>query len=104
MAARKQQTKKNPTNAEIMLAVQSLQKVVNPLLDDVASLKQWQRDQQIAKAAVAEYVKENPPAEQQAEKSDQWLNRELVKTLGVALAVILALVTLIAQLKGVQLK
>lgn len=87
--------KRNPTNAEIMA-------VLRPLVKDVQDLKQWKRDQEIAKAAVAEYAKENPP--RTLKGSDQWLNRELVKTLGIALAVILALVTLFVQYHGGVIK
>lgn len=99
MMTKGQLPKRNPTNAEIM-------DVLKPMVADVQALKEWKRDTEIAKSAVAEYVAANPsptPLSTKQQGSDQWLNRELVKTLGIALAVILALVTLIAQVKGVTL-
>lgn len=97
MAQRK--TKRNPTNAEIMLKLEELGERVNKNSSALITLNQWKRDQEIARTAVAEYVKENPKPTSPT-SSDQWLNRELVKTLGVALAVILALAELLIQLRG----
>lgn len=89
---------KNPTNADIM-------KLLQPLIKDVQDLKQWRRDQDIAKAAVAEYVQAQPAVAQNTtatQGSEQILNQQLVKYLGAALAIILALITLFSQLKGLK--
>lgn len=90
-------TKRNPTNAEILGELHVLQSKVTPLVRDVDTLMQWKRDQEIAKTAVAEYVAAQPKKPNQG--SNEWLNRELVKMLGVAFAIILALVSLLTQLK-----
>lgn len=72
---------------------------LNSVIDRVDDLEDRQKEADIAKAAIAQYVKDNPAPKSQG--GDQWLNRELVKTLGIALAVILALVELLVQLKSV---
>lgn len=98
-----QSYKKPPTNAELMAKLDYLTGVVEPLVPQVSELMQDKRDKVISDQAVAKFVKDNPtpPPSQPLPPSsgnDRAMNAKLITALGIALAVILALVGLITQL------
>lgn len=71
--------------------------VLYPLVDRVTLLEQWKHDQELAKSAVAEYVKSQP---KQSPRSEQILTKDLIKIIVTALGIIGALVALLTQLHG----
>lgn len=93
--------KKNPSNAEIMSEVIALKGMVKPLVPQVKELMEDKHDREL----IAKYVASNPPAASPApqlpQRASPVINQELIKALGVALTVILALVTLVASYHGV---
>lgn len=93
---RQQSTRRNPTNAEIIKEVRALARTVDmipQLRTDVDTLLAEQHDREIAKKAVEAYIKATP----KTVGSDQWLNRELLKALLIALGLVAAA---LALLKG----
>lgn len=90
--------KKNPTNAEIMTELVSLRQIVKPLVPQVKELMDEKHDREL----IAKYLAANPPVlPLPPSRQGPQLNQDLIKALGMALAVILALVTLVASYHGV---
>jgi len=84
-------TRKNPTNADILREIKNVQTSVENVVKDVEELKTWR----VAVMAVEAYKKvedSKPP-----KSSNDWINRELVKAVIIALGIIATMVTLIQK-------
>lgn len=99
-------TQPNPSNRELMDAFIKFQQedaaykksTIEPLVKEISGLKQWKRETEIAQKAaenaVDKYIKSHPITPALPVGGEQWLNRELVKALIIALGIISAIITL----------
>ena len=83
--------KRNPTNADIIRKLDHM----NTRID---ALETWKITSDAAREAIAEYKRSE--IHSSVRKSDSRVNAELVKNIGIALTIILALITAILAGKG----
>lgn len=94
---------KRPTNGQLYAKLEALEKIVKPLVPDVKTLMDDKHDREL----IAKYLAANPPAppSQQSQPGRPLnINQDLVKALGIALSVILGLVTLVISYHTVVTK
>lgn len=94
---------KNKTNGQLYDKLDILEKIVKPLVPQVKELMDDKHDREL----IAKYLAANPPAahSQQSQPARPLsINQDLVKALGIALSVILGLVTLVISYHAVATK
>lgn len=85
--------KRNPTNADLLKEIKTMQNSLTTVMSDVEELKTWR----VAVMAVDEYKRRE--REPQTQTEDKSLNKELIKALIYALT---AITGLIALMQGVK--